>query len=130
MGLFSELFIWWKGQTLGTRILTWLRGKRVGTDSLGNTYYRDRRDRRWVIYGGVAEASWVPAEWHGWLHHITDEVPSPESQVRPWEQPHRPNQTGGPCAYRPPGSTLAAGHRPPATGDYEAWVPAGDAASR
>jgi NADH:ubiquinone oxidoreductase subunit len=26
-------------------------------------------------------------------------------------------------AYRPPGSTLASGHRPPATGDYQPWTP-------
>lgn len=127
MGVAAELFIWWKGQTLGTRIFTWLKGQRVGSDALGNTYYRDRRDRRWVVYGDVAEASSVPPEWHGWLHHITDQVP-PEGSVpaRPWEQPHRPNATGTPAAYRPAGSVLRAGHRPPATGDYEAWVPAGD----
>ena len=28
--------------TLGTRLLTWLRGELVGTDSDGNRYYRDR----------------------------------------------------------------------------------------
>ena len=26
--------------TLGTRLLTWLRGELVGTDSFGNRYYR------------------------------------------------------------------------------------------
>ena len=28
--------------TLGTRLLTWLRGELVGTDAYGNRYYRDR----------------------------------------------------------------------------------------
>jgi NADH:ubiquinone oxidoreductase subunit len=32
--------------------------------------------------------------------------------------------TGTAEAYRPEGSTLASGKRPPATGDYEAWSPA------
>ena len=51
--------------TFGTRLLTWLRGELVGSDSYGNSYYRlknDRptgrgggrfsRERRWVIYAG------------------------------------------------------------------------------
>jgi NADH:ubiquinone oxidoreductase subunit len=36
---------------------------------------------------------------------------------------HRPNLTGTPLAYRPPGHTLKGGHRAPASGDYEAWKP-------
>ena len=51
--------------TLGTRLLTWLRGELVGGDSYGNHYYRLKgdkpsrrgggrfsRERRWVIYNG------------------------------------------------------------------------------
>ena len=127
MSLLSEAFIWWDRQTLGTRFFTWRKGERVGSDSLGNVYYRERRGaRRWVIYSGAAEASHVPPEWHGWLHHIVDDVPggrggAPEHS---WVLPHRPNQTGTPNAYRPPGSPLASGARPAATGDYDAWSPA------
>jgi hypothetical protein len=29
-------------RSLGTRLLTWLRGEFVGTDSYGNRYYRER----------------------------------------------------------------------------------------
>jgi NADH:ubiquinone oxidoreductase subunit len=36
------------------------------------------------------------------------------------------NMTGTPAAYRPPGSILASGKRPPATGDYQAWQPPGE----
>ena len=36
--LFKELFIWWNRQTIGTRIDTFLFGKLVGKDYLGNTY--------------------------------------------------------------------------------------------
>ncbi|MCH8240277.1 MAG: NADH:ubiquinone oxidoreductase subunit NDUFA12, partial [Proteobacteria bacterium] len=42
---------------------------------------------------------------------------------RSWQVSHRPNMTGTPDAYRPRGSTLVAGGRPPATGDYEPWRP-------
>jgi NADH:ubiquinone oxidoreductase subunit len=77
-----------------------------------------------VIYNGYAEASTVPASWHGWLHHTVD-VPPMETpaQAWPWEKPHRPNLTGTPLAWRPSGSVLAEGRRPPATGDYKAWRP-------
>ncbi len=49
MGLFSEMFAWWKGNTIGTRLFTWRKGIRVGEDGLGNIYYRERNGvRRWV----------------------------------------------------------------------------------
>ena len=73
--------------TLATRLMTWLRGELVGSDSYGNRYYRGRRraghytERRWVIYHGADEASSVPSEWHGWLHHISDDVP-PDDALR------------------------------------------------
>ena len=38
MGLISELFAWWKGNTIGTRLFTWRNGIRVGEDGLGNVY--------------------------------------------------------------------------------------------
>ncbi len=104
-------------------------GEKVGTDALGNTYYRAKprkgykRERRWVMYDGAPEASKVPPEWHGWLHHQNDEVPSEEGFRRPWQKPHQPNMTGTNQAYRPPGHILEGGQRDKATGDYEAWKP-------
>ncbi|PWZ55755.1 putative NADH dehydrogenase [ubiquinone] 1 alpha subcomplex subunit 12 [Zea mays] len=51
----------------------------VGVDKFGNKYYEKLHDtqygrHRWVEYAekGRYNASQVPAEWHGWLHHITD----------------------------------------------------------
>ena len=121
---------------LGFRLLArWTtfrrRGKLVGEDSAGNRYYRDRkakpgrRERRWVIYkGGDIEASRVMPEWHGWLHHQTDVVPSAENpNRRPWQEEYEPNQTGTTAAYLPPGHTLMGGQRARATGDYEPWTP-------
>ena len=123
------------GATFGTWLLTKLRGRFVGVDDYGNRYYRlkgDRparlgggrfsRERRWVIYNGEPEASKVPSEWHGWLHHMIDEVPL-QRRKYPWERPHQPNMTGTPLAYRPHGSVLRGGHRVRATGDYEPWTP-------
>ncbi len=115
---------------LGTILHTWLSGKLVGTDEFGNRYYKQRgaalygRERRWVLYKGDSEASKVPAEWHAWLHH-TSEEPLTESatQARPWQQAHEPNPTGTPAAYRPSGHDFKGGARKAATGDYEAWKP-------
>ena len=103
----------------------------VGEDQLGNKYYAAaprkgyKRERRWVMYKGAPEASSVPPEWHGWLHHQSDVIPSEdnESYRREWQAPHKPNMTGTNQAYRPPGHILEGGKRDSATGDYEAWKP-------
>lgn len=48
---------------------------------LGNHYYEDNTQQfgrhRWVEYAGLpwnsdVEATSVGADWHGWLHHMTD----------------------------------------------------------
>lgn len=122
--LFLLIFTWWNGQTLGTWWYTARRGRNVGTDELGNRYFVDRNDRRWVIYNGLAEASRVPPGWSAWLHHNGDVTPT-EAEYRPrvWEKPHLPNMTGSPAAYRPQGSILTTESRPRVTGDYEPWKP-------
>jgi NADH:ubiquinone oxidoreductase subunit len=132
MGFFSLLGVLSPAHIGLTKILTGARF--VGADSEGNKYYRSRprkgyrHDRRYVIYKGRPDASKVPPEWHGWLHHQTDTVPgSGPSFRRLWQKPHVPNLTGTTGAYRPPGHILAGGRRPETTGDYEAWVPPGTA---
>ena len=80
--------------------------------------------RRWVLYKGANDASRVPSEWHGWLHHSYDAIP--ESHLPPpriWEKDYVPNLTGTPSAYRPAGALERGGVRAAATGDYEAWTP-------
>ena len=131
MSFFKEIFAWWHGNTWGTRLTIWNQGRFVGEDDFGNRYYEQKkgvgpagRPRRWVTYTGLAEASKVPPDWHGWLHYTVDEPPIAENyQARPWQKPHLMNMTGTPEAYRPPGSILTHGGRPKATGDYEPWRP-------
>jgi len=123
--LLAEMFIWWHKQTLGTRVHTFLRGRHVGTDEAGNRYYKSKKgDRRWVIYNGEADASAIPAGWHGWIHYRVDILPG-QDQYEPhfWEKPHQSNQTGTANAYRPDGSLLARGERPRVSADYDAWTP-------
>ena len=121
----AEIFVWWHGQTWGTRLYLALFFDFVGTDQFGNRYWLSRKgDKRWVTYNGPAEASTIPPGWHGWMHHRTDVVPTAGSYVpRAWEQGHLQNLTGTPLAYRPDGSLLAKGERPRVTGDYDAWSP-------
>lgn len=120
--------------TIFTPIYTRLKGELVGTDGFGNRYYRERgglktrpdcgRERRWVLYAGAAEASTVPAEWHGWLHYYSDVIPTEGAPPqRSWQKEHVPNRTGTPEAYRPPGHDFQGGQRARAIGDYEPWRP-------
>ena len=112
-------------------LTVWRRGEFVGEDQVGNRYFRAsprkgyKHDQRWVLYKGEPEASAVPPEWHGWLHHQTNTVPAPDSVSyrKTWQVPHRPNLTGTDLAYRPPGHQLSGGVRAKATGDYQPWSP-------
>ncbi|MGR3717028.1 MAG: NADH:ubiquinone oxidoreductase subunit NDUFA12 [Thermohalobaculum sp.] len=113
--------------SIGTRLFTYFRGTPVGQDQLGNRYFEERTGtpgrpkRRWVMYVREVEPTTVPPEWHAWLHHTTD-APLPLAARQPWQKPHQPNLTGTPEGYRPPGHDYIGG-RPPARGEYEAWVP-------
>lgn len=129
MGLLGKIFTWWDGATIGTSLFTARKGQKVGEDIQGNVYYEGGSDvhgvpRRWVIYNGTNDASRVPAEWHGWLHHSIEGTP--ESFLPPpriWEREFTPNATGTALAYRPSGAMEKGGLRQKATGDYEAWSP-------
>jgi len=125
MGILSEIFTWWNGQTMGTRLFTARKGQQVGEDEQGNKFYQTAGGkRRWVIYNGPIEASRISPDWHGWLHHTFDEIPSQAPLPRKaWEKDHKPNLTGTEGAYHPPGSVLTADRRPRVAGDYEAWQP-------
>ena len=111
------------------RLLSPLRGRRAGTDRFGNTYWEAKRvragydrPRRWVLFAGEVEASSVPPEWHGWLHHTTV-TPLDENRRLPWQRDHQANMTGTALAYRPAGHDYEGGERKATAGDYEAWTP-------
>lgn len=125
MGVFKNMFTWWEGASLGTAIFSWRNGVKVGSDSLGNAYYRSRKgDRRWVMYKGSNESSRIPPDWFSWLHHQIDAHPDEAlPPARPFHKPPVPNLTGTPQAYRPSGSLERGGQRQAASGDYEAWTP-------
>jgi NADH:ubiquinone oxidoreductase subunit len=128
----KAIFTWWNGATIGATFHINRRGVFVGQDDTGNRYFEakdtkdsyDGRKRRWVIFKGYPDASKVPAEWHGWLHHTFEEPPTVEPLKRQaWEKDHLPNLTGTVHAWRPQGSIARGGERQKASGDYEAWRP-------
>ena len=131
MHFLKMIFTWWHGQTIGTWLTTWRRGRLVGVDEQGNRYYEDKagasvngKTRRWVIYNGDIEATRVAPEWHGWLHHTEESPPPAEGYPKhQWQKQHLPNLTGTKFAYRPAGHLLRGGKRQAATGDYEPWSP-------
>lgn len=107
-----------------------IKGRLVGTDRFGNRYYESKSKKdsfgrlvRWVLYAGHKDASSVPPEWWGWIHYTTEAPLAENAPRRPWQKEHRPNLTGTPEAYRPPGHDYAGGQRAAASGDYEAWTP-------
>lgn len=90
-------------------------GRLVGQDCMGNKYYESSyyfvpRDR-WVIYsksvGLNYDASMIAPEWFGWLHHMTDYLPSenPNRPYYPWLSGHCPNFTGTRWQFYPYSTT-------------------------
>ncbi len=128
----KQIFTWWTGATIGARAQIARTSVFLGEDDFGNRYYEstakkfdyDHRNRRFVIYAGYPDASKVPAEWHGWLHHTVVEPPTRAPlKHKPWEREHRPNLTGTIWAWRPKGSLTRGGQRAAASGDYQPWTP-------
>ncbi len=102
---------------------TMRKGKLVGEDEYGNKYYHGKprrgtkNERRWVIYKDKIDASLVPQEWHGWLHHQTDAVPDKKSPYKQkWQKKHQGNMTGTDKAHFP-------SHGKKVTNSYDAWIP-------
>ncbi|HCR65062.1 MAG: NADH:ubiquinone oxidoreductase subunit NDUFA12 [Oceanicaulis sp.] len=134
LGLLSKVFTWWNGASAGAAWTIWRSGELVGEDEFGNKYYQERKagtgadgkTRRWVVYNGYADGSRVPSDWHGWMHHTFDEVPTDAPLPRKdWEQEHQPNMTGTLHAYHPTGSLIggSARQRQATAADYESWTP-------
>ncbi|TMJ12313.1 MAG: NADH:ubiquinone oxidoreductase subunit NDUFA12 [Alphaproteobacteria bacterium] len=125
MGVFKRIFTWWEGPTLVSGWFIRRHGSEVGSDSLGNRYFAEKKGkRRWVVYNGPNDASRIPPDWYSWIHHQIDGLPDESLPPAPkFLKDPVPNQTGTPLAYRPPGALERGGQRAAASGDYEAWTP-------
>jgi NADH:ubiquinone oxidoreductase subunit len=93
--------------------------KKIGEDEFGNQYFLGKTGKRFVIYNGIAEASKVPFEWHGWLHYSTNNPPVKVNTGKfSWQKIHLPNLTGTKGAYCPKNSKIKT-----TNSNYEAWKP-------
>jgi NADH:ubiquinone oxidoreductase subunit len=93
--------------------------KKVGADDFGNEYFLHKTGKRFVVYRGMAEASKIPSEWHGWMHYTTDIMPVNINTHRlSWQKIHLPNLTGTKNAFSPKNSSVKN-----TKADYEAWEP-------
>ena len=61
--ILKNFFTWWNRQTIGTFLKTLFTGKLVGKDKYGNKYYKNKDDKRWVIYSGHIEATKITSDW-------------------------------------------------------------------
>ncbi|KAF9928144.1 hypothetical protein FBU30_002600 [Linnemannia zychae] len=103
-------------------------GTLVGTDQFGNKYFENLNEsygrNRWVQFAvedtffnrGTANASQIPAEWHGWLHRMLQAPPTVDkTMVAPkWGVTYTENLTGSPKAYKTYSTTRPKVH---------AWAP-------
>ena len=103
LNFLKQIFTWWHRQTLGTFIYTLFVGKFVGLDEFGNKYYTDSKEKRWVIYKDVVEASKIPSEWYLWIHFLSKNKPTNINKF-PWQKKHTGNLTGTKAAHKPEGS--------------------------
>ena len=108
------------------------RAKLKGVDVWGNRYYSaparsgvlPQQERRFVVYKKLIDPSTVTPDWHGWLHHTTNQCPQDHGKkaFAPyfWQKKPLPNLSGTFFAYTPPpyGGGLNRGASP-----YKAWSP-------
>jgi NADH:ubiquinone oxidoreductase subunit len=126
MGLLANAFTWWNGASWSMTLFTRLKGKKVGVDDAGNTYFQKEGDRakRWVIYSGSNDSSRVPPGWNAWLRGTIEELPDEALPPRRhFERKPQPNLTGTIDAFKPDGSLSGNRSRPASTGDYQPWTP-------
>ena len=83
-------------------------------------YYENTEDyiygrTRWVEYGSdKPDPSQIPAEWHGWMHHTTDEPVALRADYKPpkYVTSWVPHLTGTDLAYHPHNYPLNPGYQP------------------
>ncbi len=119
--MLKEIFTWWNGRTLGTRIWTYFNGLFVGSDEYGNKYYKNKDDtKRWVVYSGIIESTYVNPEWNNWLRYTSLGKPSKVEKYE-WQKDHLPNLTGTPNAYTPQNKKKT--NEVDKIDDYKKWYP-------
>ena len=124
--LLKYLFTWWNGSTVGTNLYTFFKGKKVGEDHFGNSYYESKdKLNRWCIYSNQSEASRISPEWNSWLRFISDSSPEGNEMVYKWQKVFNGNLTGIEGAYKPVIVRASSSKEDLDSyeADYQAWKP-------
>ena len=96
------IFTWWNKQTFGTFLKTLFTGIFVGKDELGNKYYKNKKNERWVVYSKDIEATKITSDWYLWIHHTVDKVPDLKNNNKyVWQKDHKENKTGTKDRHQP-----------------------------
>ena len=120
------LFTWWNGTTVGTKLHTYFKGKKVGEDYFGNFYYESKdKKNRWCIYSNEAEASKISPEWNSWLRFISVAIPKDNDATHKWQKLFNGNLTGLDSAYKPRFVRTSGSEEDLDSyqSDYKAWKP-------
>ena len=124
--LLRFLFTWWNGTTVGTKLYTYFKGKKVGEDYFGNSYYESKdKTNRWCIYSNESEASKISPEWNSWLRFISDSSPDGSDTVYEWQKVFNGNLTGIEGTYKPGIVRVSSSKKDTSSyeADYQAWKP-------
>ena len=123
--LLRFLFTWWNGITVGTKLYTYLYGKKVGEDYFGNSYYESKdKTNRWCIYSNESEASKISPEWNSWLRFISVASPKDNNTSHKWQKLFNGNLTGLDSVYKPRTvRTSSKEELKSYQSDYKAWKP-------
>ena len=124
--LLKLLFTWWNGNTVGTTLYTFFKGKKVGEDYFGNFYYESKdKKNRWCIYSNESEASRISPEWNSWLRFISNTIPKDDNVTYNWQKLFNGNLTGLDSAYKPHTMRTRVSKEGSVNfqSDYKAWKP-------
>ena len=99
--LLRFLFTWWNGTTVGTKLYTYFKGKKVGEDYFGNFYYESKDKKIVGAYILMSEASKISPEWNSWLRFISVASPKDNHMTYKWQKVFDGNLTGLNSAYKP-----------------------------
>ena len=95
------LFTWWNKQTLGTFLKTLFTGKYVGKDNLGNKYYKNNKNERWVIYSKkLRQQKSLQIGIYGCIIQLT-KFQTKDKKKYSWQKEHAENKTGTKNSYKP-----------------------------
>merc|ERR1712137_114395 len=107
------------------------KGRLVGTDEFGNKYYENSKEQygrdRWVILAEGKrryDPTQVPAEWHSWLHHVSNKSSEQMKQYVPcYKKQHYENLTGTDLSYKATNQVFNPRFKATKFKPADIWVP-------